>query len=80
MEPAAGFGPSRPSRPGARPATPPTTRAGALMRGLGLPNLNCSAGAEEIAEIVGAMLREATAGTIDVLMARALTKRKAGSR
>jgi FHA domain-containing protein/type VI secretion system protein len=47
-----------------------------LLRGLGLPDLQLKRPAAETAEIVGAMLREATAGTIDVLMARALTKKE----
>ena len=46
----------------------------ALLRGLGLPDLQLQRPATEVAETVGAMLREATAGTIDVLMARAVTK------
>ncbi|KQQ97217.1 type VI secretion system-associated FHA domain protein TagH [Massilia sp. Leaf139] len=48
----------------------------ALLRGLGLPDLKLQRPATEVAELVGAMLREATAGTIDVLMARALTKKE----
>ncbi|WP_426104352.1 type VI secretion system-associated FHA domain protein TagH [Massilia sp. TSP1-1-2] len=48
----------------------------ALLRGLGLPELRFHRPATEVAEIVGSMLREATAGTIDVLMARALTKKE----
>lgn len=48
----------------------------ALLRGLGLPGLKLNRPAPEVAESVGAMLREATAGTIDVLMARALTKKE----
>lgn len=48
----------------------------ALLRGLGLPDLKLNRPATEVAESVGAMLREATAGTIDVLMARALTKKE----
>jgi len=48
----------------------------ALLRGLGLPDLQLRRPATEVAETVGAMLREATAGTIDVLMARALTKKE----
>lgn len=48
----------------------------ALLRGLGLPELQLRRPATEVAETVGAMLREATAGTIDVLMARALTKKE----
>jgi type VI secretion system FHA domain protein len=48
----------------------------ALLRGLGLPNLQPQRPATEVAETVGAMLRIATEGTIDVLMARALTKKE----
>ncbi|MET0856572.1 MAG: type VI secretion system-associated FHA domain protein TagH [Telluria sp.] len=48
----------------------------ALLRGLGLPGLQLNRAGAEVAETVGAMLREATAGTIDVLMARALTKKE----
>ena len=48
----------------------------ALLRGLGLPELRIQRPATEVAEIVGSMLREATAGTIDVLMARAVTKKE----
>jgi len=48
----------------------------ALMRGMGLAELNNKRSAEEIAELAGAMLREATGGTMSVLMARAMTKRE----
>jgi len=48
----------------------------ALLRGLGLPGLQLQRPATEVAELVGALLREATAGTMDVLMARALTKKE----
>jgi type VI secretion system protein len=48
----------------------------ALLRGLGLPDLMLNRSGPEVAETVGAMLREATAGTIDVLMARAMTKKE----
>lgn len=48
----------------------------ALLRGLGLPDLKLNRSGVDVAETVGAMLREATAGTIDVLMARALTKKE----
>jgi type VI secretion system FHA domain protein len=72
-----------PAAPPAPPAAvPPPAPAGdgavlaALLRGLGLPNLQLQRPAAEVAETVGAMLREATAGTIDVLMARALTKKE----
>jgi type VI secretion system FHA domain protein len=64
------------------PAAPPATIAGddavlqALLRGLGLPDLQLQRPAVEVAELVGALLREATAGTMDVLMARAMTKKE----
>jgi FHA domain-containing protein/type VI secretion system protein len=48
----------------------------ALLRGLGLPNITPSKPPAETAELVGAMLREATAGTMAVLLARAMTKRE----
>jgi type VI secretion system FHA domain protein len=60
------------------PAAQPAADAvmAALLRGLGLPGIQLQRPPAEVAEIVGAMLREATAGTIDVLMARALTKKE----
>jgi type VI secretion system FHA domain protein len=64
------------------PARPPGTSAAAdpviqaLLRGLGLSELNTKRSAEDIAELAGAMLREATAGTMGVLMGRAMTKRE----
>jgi FHA domain-containing protein/type VI secretion system protein len=48
----------------------------ALLRGLRLPDLKPKLTAAETAELAGAMLREATAGTMSVLLARALTKRE----
>jgi FHA domain-containing protein/type VI secretion system protein len=48
----------------------------ALLRGRGISDLNSNRPPEEIAELVGAMLREATTGTMSVLMARAMTKRE----
>lgn len=48
----------------------------ALLRGLGLPELKLESSGPQMAENIGAMLREATAGTMDVLMARALTKKE----
>ncbi len=64
-----------------RPAAPTAAEddgevMAALLRGLGLPELKLTRAGAEVAETVGAMLREATAGTIDVLMARALTKKE----
>jgi len=69
----------------AAPAPAPAPRSGnaaddpvirALMRGLGLEELNTRRSPEEIAELAGSMLREATGGTMEVLMGRALTKRE----
>ncbi|GGC78449.1 type VI secretion system-associated FHA domain protein TagH [Undibacterium terreum] len=48
----------------------------ALLRGLGMPDLKTNRSAVELAELAGAMLREATNGTMGVLMARAMTKRE----
>ncbi|HEK0905331.1 TPA: type VI secretion system-associated FHA domain protein TagH [Pseudomonas putida] len=48
----------------------------ALLEGLGLPHLRSSRSPEELARLVGEMLRAATGGTMGVLMARALTKRE----
>lgn len=62
-----------PSAPGAAGDNPVIL---ALMRGMGLAELNSKRSAEEIAELAGAMLREATRGTMDVLTARAMTKRE----
>jgi type VI secretion system FHA domain protein len=68
--------------PAPAPARTPVSSASeeavlqALLRGLGLPNLHLQRPATEVAETVGAMLRIATEGTIDVLMARALTKKE----
>jgi predicted component of type VI protein secretion system len=73
--PAAAPAPAQASRaPGTAAVHDPVVQA--LLRGLGLPELNTKRSAEEIAEMAGAMLREATAGTMDVLMGRAMTKRE----
>lgn len=63
-----------PRAAGATAADDPVIQA--LLRGLGLSELNTKRSAEEIAELAGAMLREATAGTMGVLMGRAVTKRE----
>lgn len=59
---------------------PETTRDSAvlqaLLSGLGLPDLHTTRTPTELAQLVGEMLRAATGGTMDVLMARALTKRE----
>jgi len=48
----------------------------ALLRGLGLPDLKVGLSAPELAELVGTLLRQATEGTMEVLAARAMTKRE----
>jgi type VI secretion system FHA domain protein len=48
----------------------------ALLRGLGLPELKINCSPAEFAELVGAMLREATGGTMGLLMGRTMTKRE----
>lgn len=48
----------------------------ALLEGLGLPNLRTDRAPEALAHEIGQMLRAATTGTMEVLMARALTKRE----
>ncbi|HEX7912676.1 MAG TPA: type VI secretion system-associated FHA domain protein TagH [Paraburkholderia sp.] len=62
------------------PATPTSNDDAvfqALLKGLGVPDLpRGSRSATDLAELVGQMLREALGGTIDVLMARALTKKE----
>lgn len=48
----------------------------AFLRGLGLPDLEINRPPLEVAELIGGMLREATSGTMGVLMARTMTKRE----
>ena len=48
----------------------------ALLRGLGLPELQTKLSGPQLAELVGAMLREAVDGTMGVLTARSMTKRE----
>ena len=47
----------------------------ALLEGLGLPDLRTNREPQALARLVGEMLREAVGGTMDVLLARAMTKR-----
>jgi type VI secretion system FHA domain protein len=78
--------PPPPPSPAPAPAQAPARATGApaagdpviqaLLRGLGLSELNTKRSAEEVAELAGAMLREATSGTMGVLMGRAMTKRE----
>lgn len=61
------------------PAPPPAADSAilqALLEGLGLPELRSVHAPEVLALEVGRMLRAATAGTMNVLLARALTKRE----
>jgi type VI secretion system FHA domain protein len=48
----------------------------ALLRGLGLSAVPMDRAPEDLAELAGSMLRQAAAGTMGVLLARALTKRE----
>ncbi|MBA5638837.1 type VI secretion system-associated FHA domain protein TagH [Duganella sp. LX20W] len=48
----------------------------ALLRGLGMTGMKVERPPAEFVELVGAMLRAATAGTMGVLLARTLTKRE----
>jgi FHA domain-containing protein/type VI secretion system protein len=47
----------------------------ALLDGLGLPDLRTSREPRDLARLVGEMLREAVGGTMEILLARAMTKR-----
>jgi FHA domain-containing protein len=69
--------------PAASPAGSAAVRAGddellrALQRGLGMPNLQLPHGlAPETMLLIGLLLREAVQGTLDLLLARAMTKRE----
>ena len=48
----------------------------ALLRGMGVPQLRPTGTPEQTAELAGTILREAIAGTMSVLLARAMTKRE----
>ncbi|MGS0744054.1 type VI secretion system-associated FHA domain protein TagH [Glaciimonas sp. GG7] len=61
------------------PATRDSEVLQALLRGLGLPDLQINRSDVEVAETVGAMLREATAGTMEMLMAHPLNKKESGN-
>ncbi|MBA5603948.1 type VI secretion system-associated FHA domain protein TagH [Duganella sp. FT3S] len=68
-------------QPGMAASAPPQSAADALLldallRGLGMTGMKVERPAAEFAELVGAMLRAATAGTMGVLLARTLTKRE----
>jgi type VI secretion system FHA domain protein len=48
----------------------------ALLNGLGLPDLKTKLSDADLAELVGRMLRGAVGGTMEVLLARSMTKRE----
>jgi FHA domain-containing protein/type VI secretion system protein len=65
-----------PAPSAAAPAAGESAVLQALLNGLGLPQLRSQRSPEQLAQLVGEMLRAATGGTMEVLMARALTKRE----
>lgn len=85
-DPLADYRPVAPPAAAARPASPtaPSAPTGAqdgavlqaLLKGMGLSGVPMNRPATEVAETVGAMLREAVAGTMSVLVARSMTKRE----
>jgi FHA domain-containing protein/type VI secretion system protein len=70
--------PPVPVPPPAAAEAPPAESAvlQALLDGMGLPQLRSSHAPEDLARLAGELLRGLTAGTMDVLVARALTKRE----
>ncbi|HEV2609617.1 MAG TPA: type VI secretion system-associated FHA domain protein TagH [Noviherbaspirillum sp.] len=85
-DPLADYRPAAPPATVARPAAPTTPSAPtgaqdsavlqALLKGMGLSGVPMNRPATEVAETVGAMLREAVTGTMAVLVARSMTKRE----
>lgn len=78
-DPLADFLPKVPPPAAAVPPAPPPGNDAvlrALLRGMGVPGLRPAGTAEATAELAGAVLREAIAGTMSVLLARAMTKRE----
>ena len=75
--------PPTPVPPPAAVAPPPAAAPAAesavlqaLLDGMGLPQLRSAQAPEDLARLAGELLRGLTAGTMDVLVARALTKRE----
>jgi type VI secretion system protein len=69
--------PASAATPTSAPAPTQDAILQALLKGLGVPDLPLgSRSAVDLAELVGQMLRESLGGTIDVLMARAMTKKE----
>jgi type VI secretion system protein len=78
-DPLADFLPRQPSAPAAPPPAPAPDNDAvlrALLRGMGVPELRPVGTPEATAELAGSILREAIAGTMSVLLARAMTKRE----
>ena len=71
--------PAAPSSAFAEPPPPPAddhALIDALLRGLNAPGVRLDALTPEFMQMLGALLREATQGTLDLLAARATTKRE----
>lgn len=78
-EPVPALAPAPAPAPALAPAQPSAADAlllDALLRGLGMTGMKVERPAAEFVELVGAMLRAATTGTMGVLLARTLTKRE----
>ncbi|MBA5687764.1 type VI secretion system-associated FHA domain protein TagH [Rugamonas apoptosis] len=73
--PALAPAPGQPSAP-AQSSASDALLLDALLRGLGMTGMKVERPAAEFVELVGAMLRAATTGTMGVLLARTLTKRE----
>ena len=69
--PAAASAPARSAAPGSQDEL-----LAAFLRGLGTPNLQLQGISAETMELIGLLLREAVQGTLDLLLARAMTKRE----
>ena len=69
--PAAASAPARATAPGSEDEL-----LAAFLRGLGTPNLQLQGISAETMELIGLLLREAVQGTLDLLLARAMTKRE----
>lgn len=66
-----------PTPPASAPAADGDALLAAFARGIGLPRLNPAGGmTPELMEHIGRMLREAVQGTVELLIARAATKRE----
>lgn len=74
---AAPYPPPQPAVPGVTGAAAAPELLQAFLAGLGTPQLQVAGGlTPELMERIGVLLREATQGTLDLLLARAMTKRE----